>query len=101
MMNSIDATTMLPRTVEAADLQGREINQNQHALDQNAVQFQKDVEQMAQRPVEAQKTETQEYEMDDGGGNGKGASSNRRKKEKKKKEAPIAPRSDSSFDIMI
>ena len=39
MINSIDITTMLPRTAEAADLQGRENSQLQHAMDQHAVQL--------------------------------------------------------------
>ena len=45
MINTIDMTTMLPRTVEAADLQGRELSQSQHAAEQTAVQFKKETEQ--------------------------------------------------------
>lgn len=100
MINSIDITTMLPRTAEAADLQGREINQQQHATDQNAVQFQNLTQQEAMHTVETQESETDEYDMDGSGGSG-GGSANSRKKKEKKKEAPMAPRSDSSFDIMV
>ena len=32
-MGSIDAVTMAPRTLNAADAQGRELNQNQHIYD--------------------------------------------------------------------
>ena len=39
-MGSIDAVTMAPRTLNAADAQGRELNQNQHIYDQNGIQFQ-------------------------------------------------------------
>jgi hypothetical protein len=98
-VNSIDATTMLPRTVEAAQLQGREQNQIQHALDQPAIQFQQKTEQEARQTIESQKSETDEYDLDEGGkhdGRGK-----RKKKKKEQKEAPVAPRSDSSFDIMV
>ncbi len=42
-MGSIDAVTMAPRTLNAADAQGRELNQNQHIYDQNGIQFQQEV----------------------------------------------------------
>ena len=42
-MGSIDAVTMAPRTLNAADAQGRELNQNQHIYDQNGIQFQQQV----------------------------------------------------------
>ena len=63
MINSIDITTMLPRTAEAADLQGREDSQLQHAMDQHAVQFQNLTRQEATQTVEAQKSETEEYDL--------------------------------------
>ena len=101
MINSIDITTMLPRTAEAADLQGREINQQQHATDQHAVQFQNLTQQEARQTVETQQSETEEYDMDgSSGGSGRGSGNSRRKK-KQEKEAPMAPRSNSSFDIMV
>lgn len=100
MINSIDLTTMLPRTVEAADLQGREMSQTQHAADQPALQFQTQVQQQAARTVESQESETEEYDMDGSSSGGGGRSGSRRKK-KEKKEAPMAPRSNSSFDVMV
>ncbi len=101
-VNSIDIATLLPRTAEAANAQGRETNQAQNAIQQTAVQFEARTEREARQTVEAQKSETEEYDMDEGssGGGGAGAGG-RRKKKKDTKEAPMAPRSDSSFDIMI
>lgn len=101
--NTVDIMTMAPRSLEAGDLQGRELQQHQHVLDQSAAQVQENIEQRAQQTVETQRSETEEYDMDEGGG-GAGAyngGSRRRKKEKKKDEAPMAPKSDSKFDIMI
>jgi hypothetical protein len=102
MINSVDFATMLPRTAEAADVQGREDSQNQHAAEQTAIQFEKNTQQEAQQTVETQQSETEDYDRESEGGNA-GSSSGRRKKknEKSKKEAPMAPRSNSSFDIMI
>ena len=99
--NTVDLMTMAPRSVDAGDLQGREIQQHQHAHDQAAAQVQENVQQRAQQTVETQRSETEEYDMDDGGGRGSYQESRRKKKEKKKDEAPMAPKSDSSFDIMI
>ena len=101
MINSIVITTMLPRTAEAADLQGREDSQLQHAMDQHAVQFQNLTRQEATQTVEAQKSETEEYDMDGSSGGAGARSRNSKKKKKQEKEAPMAPRSDSSFDIMV
>ena len=102
MINSIDVKTMLPRTAEAADIQGREANQTQHAAEQPAVQFQRQVERQAQQTMETQQSETEEYDMDDTGeGKGAFARGRNRKKKQKKDEAPMAPRSDSSFDVFV
>ena len=101
MVNTIDIATMLPRTVEAADLQGREISQSQHAMEQTGVQFEKQTEQDSQRTVETKESDTEEYDMGDSQGRGGAASGSRKKKAQKKKDAPMAPRSNSSFDIMI
>ena len=102
MINSIDITTMLPRTAEAADLQGRENSQIQHATDQPAIQFQNMTKQEAAQTVESQKSETEEYDMDDSSSGGAGGGARKRgKKKKDERQAPMAPRSDSSFDIMI
>lgn len=101
-MNSIDQLTMLPRTVEAAQIQGREQNQTQNAVDQPALMFQQKTQQEARKTVEMQKSDAEEYDMEDGGGSGGNAGARKRKKQKKDtREAPVAPRSDSSFDIMI
>lgn len=100
-LNSIDIVTMLPRTAEAADLQGREMNQLQHAADQTAVQFQNKTAQDARQTVETQQSETEEYDMDGSSGGAGAHAGGRKKKKKEQKEAPMAPRSNSSFDIMI
>ncbi len=101
--NTVDMMTMAPRSVEAGDYQGREISQHQHAQDQMAAQVQANVDQRAHQTTEAQRSETEEYDMDDGASKGAYAGSGNRKKkeEKKKDEAPMAPKSDSMFDIMI
>jgi len=99
-LNSIDIVTMLPRTAEAANLQGREMSQLQHASEQTAVQFQNKNAQEARQTVETQKSETEEYDMD-GSSGGAYQQSNAKKRKKQKDEAPMAPRSNSSFDIMI
>jgi GAF domain-containing protein len=100
-LGSIDATTMLPRTVEAAQLQGREQSQLQHAADQPAIQFQQKTEQEARQTVESQKSETDEYDMDGEGKRRDARANKRKKKEKEAKENPVAPRSNSSFDVTI
>ena len=100
--NTIDMITMAPRSVDAGDYQGRELQQHQHTQDQMAAQVQANVEQKATQTVETQRSETEEYDMDDGGNRGaSGGGSRQRKKKDKKDEAPMAPKSDSQFDIMI
>lgn len=99
-IGSIDAITLAPRTVHAADSQGREINQNQHILDQNAVQFQQDVEREARQTVETKESETEDYDGE--GAGGKSGQRNPGKRKKKETQGQkMAPRSTSSFDIMI
>ena len=68
-MGSIDAVTMAPRTLNAADAQGRELNQNQHIYDQNGIQFQQEVRRERRQTVETQESETKDYDKK---GNGKG-----------------------------
>lgn len=100
--NTVDMITLGARAVEAGDYQGREQAAIQHAQDQNAAQVQQNVTQRAQQTVETQPSDTEEYDMDEGGGRGAAGSGGRnRKKKEKEKEAPMAPRSDSKFDIMI
>ena len=100
-MNSIDQITMPPRTVEAAQIQGREQNQAQNAIEQPALLFQQKTQQEARKTVEMQKSDTEEYDMEEGGGKGAGGGRGNKKQKKKTREAPVAPRSDSSFDIMV
>lgn len=99
-IGSIDVATMVPRTVNAAEVQGKEISQNEHIGDQNAVQFQRETAQQSQQTVATQESETNDY---DGGGNGSGGSNGQPKKKKKEAQQgqKMAPRSNSSFDIMI
>ena len=61
-MGSIDAVTMAPRTLNAADAQGRELNQNQHIYDQNGIQFQQEVRRERRQTVETQESETKDYD---------------------------------------
>ena len=95
--NNVDMITMPNRAVEAGDYAGREIAQHQHANDQAAAA----VQQKAQQTVEKQRSETKEYDMDQGSGRGAYQQNRRKKKEKKDDEAPMAPKSNSMFDIMV
>lgn len=99
-ISSIDTSTIAPRSSEASVIVGKEQQQFQHMGETAAASFEKNVEQQAQRTTEANKSEKEEYRFD---GSGKNRYSGRRDKKKKKKsdEAPMAPKSDSSFDIMI
>lgn len=98
-ISAIDASTLAPRSAEASSLVGKEQHQFQHVSESGAMSFQKSVEQKNQRAVETAKSETEEYSFD-GSGSAK-YSGGRKKKKKQTKEAPVAPRSDSSFDITI
>lgn len=100
-IGTIDRITMVPRTVNAAEIQGKENAFNQHTGEQSAVQFQRDTQQRAQQTVETQKSEKNDYDKE-GGSNG-GYARNQSKKQKKdsKEKQKMAPRSNSSFDIMI
>lgn len=100
-MNTIDSITMLPRTAEAAQLQGREQTMMEHASEQPGLQFQQKTEHQMRQTVETQKSETQEYDGKEGRGGGAARRTGKRKKKTNEREAPVAPRSNSSFDIMI
>ncbi len=99
-ISSIDISTMAPRSSEASTIAGKEQHQVQHMEENVQANFQKSVEEQGQRPVETKKSDTEEYDFDD---SGKGGYQGNRKKKKKKQsqDPPMAPRSDSSFDIMI
>lgn len=100
-IGSIDVVTLAPRTLGAAETQGKEMNQNQNISDQNAVQFQQHTEREARQTVETQESETEDYDREGSrGGSGKRDSARKKKKETPK-EQKMAPRSTSSFDIMI
>ena len=96
-MGSIDAVTMAPRTLNAADAQGR---QNQHIYDQNGIQFQQEVRRERRQTVETQESETKDYDKK-GNGKGTGAKNSSKKKQKQEKKERLAPRSTGSFDITI
>lgn len=102
-IGTIDVATLMPRTMNAAELQGKENMQNQHIGEQNAVQFQRETVQQTQQTVETQESEMNDYEK--GGGAGGRRSRGRERKKGKdanaKPEQKMAPRSNSSFDIMI
>lgn len=99
-MNTIDSITMLPRTAEAAQVQGREQTMMQHASEQPGLQFQQKTEHQMRQTVESQKSETKEYDSK-GGRGGAGHRAGNRKKKNAGQEAPAAPRSSSSFDVTI
>lgn len=100
-IGSIDAVTLMPRLMGAAETQGKEMNQNQHIVDQNAVQFQQNTEQEMRQTVETQESETEDYDGGGSGGKAGGQSSSKRKKRESPKGQKLAPRSSSSFDIMV
>lgn len=100
-IGSIDVVTLAPRTMSAAETQGKEINQNQNISDQNAVQFQHNTEREARQTVEAQESETKDYDRDGSNGGARKRGSSRKKKKEEPKEQKAAPHSTSSFDIMI
>ncbi len=104
-ISSIDFTTMAPRSVEAAPMVGREMQMQQHIADQGASNMQQKVDKETQQTVESQESETKKYDVKDKDGENSSNSRNKKKKEEeqenKEKEAPMAPRSDSRFDIMI
>lgn len=100
-IGSIDVATLAPRTLGAAETQGKEINQNQNILDQNAVQFQQNTEREMRQTVETQESETEDYDREDSRGGAGQRGSSRKKRKDESKEQKMAPRSTSSFDIMI
>ncbi len=99
-ISAIDVSTLAPRSAEASNIVGREQQQLHHVNESVAVNFAKDTELKSQKTVETEKSDNKEYRFDGSGGNGYQAGG-RKKQKQKKDEAPMAPRSDSSFDIMI
>lgn len=99
-ISAIDASTVAPRSAEASSLVGKEQQQVQHVGENGAVSFQHNVQQNSRRTVETAKSETDEYDYEEGSGSGQ-YQSRRKKKKKEGKEPPVAPRSNSSFDIMV
>ncbi len=100
-ISAIDASTVAPRSVEASTMVGKEQQQLQHVGENGAVTFEKNNVQDMQRTVETKRSETEEYDYDDSESSGRGGGQRRKKRNKKQGEAPMAPRSNSSFDIMI
>lgn len=100
-IGSIDVVTLAPRTLGAAENQGKEMNQNANITDQNAVQFQQNTEREARQTVETQQSDTDDYDREGSRGGAQERDSSRRKKKDGSKEQKVAPRSTSSFDIMI
>lgn len=100
-IGSIDVVTLAPRTLGAAETQGKEMNQNQNISDQNAVQFQQNTEHEARKTVETQESDTKDYDREGSNGGARKRDSSRKKKKEVSKEQKAAPRSASSFDIMI
>ncbi|MCR5691296.1 MAG: hypothetical protein K6G62_03665 [Eubacterium sp.] len=99
MINSIDAMTMIPRTAEATTTQLRENNFTEHAAAQTGSQFEEKVEHDQQAAVETKESAREEMDRE---GDGKREGRDRRGQKKKgQEEGPMAPKSNSSFDIMI
>lgn len=100
MIGSMDFVTMAPRSVEAAEMQGRDLAMSQNAENSAATQMQKNTELKNQQTVETQKSETEDLD-ENGSGNSAYSSNQKNKKKEKENKAPVAPRSNSAFDIMI
>lgn len=100
-IGSIDVVTLAPRTLGAAENQGKEINQNQNITDQNAIQFQQNTEREMRQTVEAQESDTEDYDREGDSKGKRRQDSKRKKKEDLSGKQKMAPRSNSSFDIMI
>ncbi len=99
-ISAIDTVTLAPRSAEASNLVGKEQHQTQHIAESGAANFSKNVEAKRNKTEETNKAEKEEYRFDGSGGN-EYQSGKRKKKKKDNQEAPMAPRSNSSFDIMI
>lgn len=99
-ISAIDTYTVAPRSAEASGLVGREQSQVQHMNETGVTNFQKNVQQQSQKTVETKKSETEEYNFEGSGKNGYNGSKNK-KKQKKSEQQRVAPKSNSSFDIMI
>ncbi len=101
-IGTIDIATLAPRTINAAEQQGRENTQNEHIGEQNAVQFQQETQQQAHQTVQTQESELKDYDKESHAGGGMSRKRKREKKEAEEKpKQKMAPRSNSSFDIMI
>lgn len=100
-IGSIDVVTLAPRTLGAAENQGKEMNQNANISDQNAVQFQQNTEREARQTVETQQSETDDYDQEGSRGGAHKRGSQKKKEKDESREQKVAPRSTSSFDIMI
>ncbi len=98
IISAIDTSTVAPRSAEASNIAGKEQQLQQHVVDSGANSFHKTVEQNQQRTVEAKKSETADYDSE---GSGAGGYRGQKKKKKKSAEVPMAPRSNSNFDITI
>lgn len=99
-ISSIDLATVAPRSAETSAIVGKEQHQLQHMSENGAVNFEHNVEQKGQKAQETKKSEGEQYSLD-GSGSQKYQGNKKKKKKEESSEAPMAPRSNSSFDIMI
>ncbi len=100
-VNMIDIATMAPRSQEASQVQNNLMRQNETAQQQPGIQFNQERMHDSQQTVETTKNEQPEYRYSEGRGNGGERQKNGQRKKKKEDEAPVAPRSTSSFDVTI
>lgn len=98
----IDIATMAPRSQEASQVQNNTMRHQENAQIQTGQQFSQEVQHDSQQTVETNKDEWPEYQYGESKGNhGGNPNQRRRQKSEDKDEAPMAPRSTSSFDITI
>lgn len=100
-INMIDIATMAPRSQEAAQIQHNVIRHNENAMQQTGIQFNQERMHDSKQTVETTQSDQPEYRYGDRKGDGRQQQNESRKKNKKNDEAPMAPRSTSSFDITI
>lgn len=100
-INMIDIASMAPRSQEASQLQNNIQRHAENTVANAGNQFAEQVEHDTQQTVRATKDEMNDYKYGQGNSGGGQGRNNKKKKDEKKDEAPMAPRSNSSFDIMI
>ena len=97
----IDIATMAPRSQEASMVQHNVAKHPETTVAHAGQQFNQQVQQDSQKTIKTTKDEWAEFQYGEGSSGGGQYTGQQKKRQKKNDEAPVAPRSNSSFDIMI